>query len=237
MTTEPYLTGINLKIPLGQTVGLIGPSGSGKSTMADLIIGLIRPVSGSIFVDDKALTQDRVKAWRKHIGYVSQDTFLFNDTVRANLLWACPEASEEDMNEALRLAAADEFVYRLQDGMNTLLGDRGVRLSGGERQRLALARALLRRPSLLILDEATSNLDSESEKRIQEAVESLHGSHTTFIITHRLSTLRNADTICILENGGIVEQGSWNDLLASKGRFLGLCVIQGMEKSPQSNIF
>lgn len=230
---RPILTGINLKIPIGQTVGLIGTSGSGKSTVADILIGLIRPIKGSILVDDKVLTQDHVKAWRKLIGYVSQDTFLFNDTVSANLLWACPEASEKDMKEALRLAAADEFVYRLPDGMNTLLGDRGVRLSGGERQRLALARAILRKPALLILDEATSNLDSESERRIQEAVESLHGSHTTFIITHRLSTLRNADIICILEKGRIVEQGSWNNLLANNGRFLDLCVTQGMEKSRQ----
>ena len=225
------LEGIDLKIPVGQTVGLVGPSGSGKSTVADLLIGLMKPVKGSILVDDEILTPGIVRAWRKLIGYVSQDTFLFNDTVRSNLLWACPGASEEEMMGALRLAAADEFVSRLPEGIDTLLGDRGVRLSGGERQRLSLARAILRKPSLLILDEATSNLDSESEMRIQAAVEGLHGSLTTLVITHRLSTLRNADTIYILENGRIVEHGSWSDLVAMNGKFLNLCLTQGMEKS------
>ncbi len=224
------LEGIDLKIPVGQTVGLVGPSGSGKSTVADLLIGLIKPVKGSILVDDEILTPGIVRAWRKLIGYVSQDTFLFNDTVRSNLLWACPGASEEEMMGALRLAAADEFVSRLPEGIDTILGDRGVRLSGGERQRLSLARAILRKPSLLILDEATSNLDSESEMRIQAAVEGLHGSLTTFVITHRLSTLRNADTIYILESGRIVEHGSWSDLIAMNGKFLNLCLTQGMEK-------
>jgi ATP-binding cassette subfamily C protein len=224
------LEGIDLKIPVGQTVGLVGPSGSGKSTVADLLIGLIKPVKGLILVDDEILTPGIVRAWRKLIGYVSQDTFLFNDTVRSNLLWACPGASEEEMMGALKLAAADEFVSRLPNGMDTLLGDRGVRLSGGERQRLSLARAILRKPSLLILDEATSNLDSKSEMRIQAAVEGLHGSLTTLVITHRLSTLRNADTIYILENGRIVEHGSWSDLVAMNGKFLNLCLTQGMEK-------
>lgn len=228
------LAGIDLKIPVGQTIGLVGPSGSGKSTVADLLIGLIKPVKGSILLDGEMLTPEKIRAWRRLIGYVSQDTFLFNDTVRANLLWACPGASEEEMMEALRLAAADEFISRLPEGMDTLLGDRGVRLSGGERQRLALARAILRRPSLLILDEATSNLDSESEKRIQAAVEGLHGSLTMFVITHRLSTLRNADTIYILDDGRIVEHGSWDDLLAMNGRFLSLCLTQGMGKSQEA---
>ncbi len=228
------LEGINLNVPVGQTIGLVGPSGSGKSTAADLLMGLIKPIKGSILVDGRILTPERVRAWRRLIGYVSQDTFLFNDTVRANLLWACPGALEEEMMKALRLAAADEFVVRLPEGIDTLLGDRGVRLSGGERQRLALARAILRKPSLLILDEATSNLDSESEKRIQAAVDGLHGRLTTFIITHRLSTLRNADVIYVLEGGKIIEHGSWNELLAINGRFFDLCVTQGMGSSQKS---
>jgi len=235
----PVLSGIDIQVPVGQTVGLVGPSGSGKSTVADLLIGLIKPAQGCIQADEMKLEPERIKSWRKLIGYVSQDTFLFNDTVRANLLWACPEASEEEMMEALKLAAADGFVSRLPEGLDTLLGDRGVRLSGGERQRLALARAILRKPSLLILDEATSNLDSESEKRIQAAVEGLHGRLTTFVITHRLSTLRNADVIYVLERGKIVEHGSWDYLQAQKGRFFDLCVSQGMESwqraSPSSS--
>lgn len=229
------LTGIDLNVPVGQTVGLVGPSGSGKSTVADLLMGLIRPTNGSIQVDGEGIIPEKIRSWRRLIGYVSQDTFLFNDTVRANLLWACPGASEEEMMEALRLAAADEFVSKMPEGLDTLLGDRGVRLSGGERQRIALARAILRKPSLLILDEATSNLDSESEKRIQAAVEGLRGRLTTFIITHRLSTLRNADTIYVLERGKIAEHGSWNDLLALNGRFFDLCVTQGMESSRRSD--
>ncbi len=229
------LTGIDLNVPVGQTVGLVGPSGSGKSTVADLLMGLIRPTKGSILVDGEAIIPEKIRAWRRLIGYVSQDTFLFNDTVRANLSWACPGASEEEMMEALRLAAAEEFVSSMPEGLDTLLGDRGVRLSGGERQRIALARAILRKPSLLILDEATSNLDSESEKRIQAAVEGLRGRLTTFIITHRLSTLRSADTIYVLEMGKIAEHGSWNDLLALNGRFSDLCVTQGMESSRRSD--
>jgi len=223
------LDGIDLEIPIGQTVGLVGPSGSGKSTVADLLIGLIKPDEGSITVDGEELVSEKVRSWRRLIGYVSQDTFLFNDTVRANLLWACPEASETEMIQALKLAAADGFVSRLPQGLDTLLGDRGVRLSGGERQRLALARAILRKPSLLILDEATSNLDSESEKRIQAAVDGLHGTLTTFVITHRLSTLRNADKIYVLEGGRTVEHGSWDELLAMGGRFFELCANQGLE--------
>jgi ATP-binding cassette, subfamily C, bacterial len=238
----PVLSGIDLKVPVGQTVGLVGPSGSGKSTVADMLMGLIKPMQGAVTVDGMELLPVKFKAWRRLIGYVSQDTFLFNDTVKANLLWACPEASEEDMMKALRLAAAEEFITRLPQGLDTLLGDRGVRLSGGERQRLALARAILRRPSLLILDEATSSLDSESERRIQSAVEGLHGRLTTLIITHRLSTLRNADTIYVLEGGRIVEHGSWDDLLDMKGRFFDLCTTQGMngrredEQEPVSSI-
>jgi ATP-binding cassette, subfamily C, bacterial len=232
---SPVLSGISLRVPVGMTVGLVGPSGSGKSTIADLLIGLIKPVGGRILVDGEALSQEKIRAWRRLIGYVSQDTFLFNDTVRANLLWACPDATEEEMTEALRLAAADKFVARLTQGIDTILGDRGVRLSGGERQRLALARAILRKPSLLILDEATSNLDSESEKRIQAAVEGLHGTLTSFVVTHRLSTLQNADVIYVLEMGKIVESGSRDELLALKGRFFELCVTQGMEDSSESN--
>jgi ATP-binding cassette subfamily C protein len=218
---------VNLKVQAGKMTAVVGTSGAGKSTLADLMMGLIEPQKGEVLVDGLALTAERLDAWRNQIGYVAQETFLFNDTVRANLLWARPDATEDDLHTALRLAAADEFVARLPDGMETVLGDRGVLLSGGERQRLALARALLREPSLLILDEATSNLDSENERRIQGAIEALHGDMTIVAITHRLSTIRNADQIYVLENGRVVQQGDWNTLVVNKGRFRDLCVAQG----------
>jgi ATP-binding cassette, subfamily C, bacterial len=220
---------INLVIPVGETTAIVGPSGAGKSTLADLIMGLLAPDRGRVLVDGRPLAAGRLQAWRQQIGYVPQDTFLFHDTVRANLLWAQPSASELEVQDALRLADAEELVARLDHGLDTLVGDRGVRLSGGERQRLALARALLRRPSVLILDEATSNLDSESEARIQAAIERLHGQMTIVIITHRLSTVRRADTICVIEQGELVESGTWEQLYSNQqGRFHALCQAQAL---------
>jgi ATP-binding cassette subfamily C protein len=163
----------------------VGPSGAGKTTVADLVAGLIFPDRGRVTVDGKELTPARIGRWRERIGYVGQEPFLFHDTVRANLLWAAPGASEDDLREALRAAAAWGFVARLPHGLDTVVGDRGVRLSGGERQRLALARALLRRPDLLILDEATSNIDAGNERRIGAAVRRLRGSLAILVITHR----------------------------------------------------
>jgi ATP-binding cassette, subfamily C, bacterial len=220
---------INLTIKAAETVAIVGPSGAGKSTVADLVMGLVMPDQGHVLVDDTPLRPESIRSWRSQIGYVPQDTFLFNDTVRANLLWACPGASDEEINQALKLAAAEEFVHTLPEGMETILGDRGVRLSGGERQRLALARALLRKPSLLILDEATSALDSENERRIQSAIEGLHGRMTILVITHRLSTIRRADVIHVLERGHLVESGSWETLLTRRGRFEALARAQGIE--------
>ena len=218
---------INLTVDAGKMTAIVGTSGAGKSTLADLIMGLIEPQEGAVLIDDVPLDAERLDAWRGCIGYVAQETFLFNDTVRANLLWAYPDATEDELHTALRLAAADDFVARLPDGMETVLGDRGVRLSGGEQQRLALARALLRKPSVLILDEATSNLDSENERRIQGAIEALHGGITIVAITHRLSTIRNADIIYVLENGRVIETGDWTSLTAGgTGRFLELCKAQ-----------
>ena len=223
---------LNMTIRVGQTTAIVGPSGAGKSTIADLVMGLIVPDRGWVLVDDTPLHRERVRAWRNQIGYVQQDTFLFNDSVRANLLWARPEASEEKIWEALGLAAAEGFVSALPEGLETVLGDRGVRLSGGERQRLALARALLRNPSLLILDEATSALDSENEGRIQEAIEELHGRMTILIITHRLSAIRGADIIHVLERGRLIESGKWESLVGDHGgRFSALAraqkIVQG----------
>ncbi|MEW6636302.1 MAG: ABC transporter ATP-binding protein [Actinomycetota bacterium] len=225
----PAVRELDLTIPAGMTTAVVGPSGAGKSTVADLLIALIFPGEGRVLVDGAPLDAGRARAWRSRIGYVAQDTFLFNDTVRANLLWACPEAGEEEIREALRLAAAEEFVAGLPRGLETVLGDRGVRLSGGERQRLALARALLRRPDVLILDEATSALDSENERRIQSAIEALHGRMTILIITHRLSTIRGADAVHVLERGRLVESGTWEALAGAEGgRFNSLCRAQGI---------
>jgi ATP-binding cassette subfamily C protein len=225
----PAIRDLNLIIEAGKTTAIVGPSGAGKSTVADLVMGLIVPTRGEIRVDGVLLRTALMQSWRARIGYVAQDTFLFNDTVRANLLWAHPGASEEEIWEALELAAAKEFASELPQGLETVLGDRGVRLSGGERQRLALARALLRRPSLLILDEATSALDSENERRIRRAIEDLHGMVTMLVITHRLTTVRAADEIYVLERGRLVERGDWEQLMRKvDGRFRTLAEAQGV---------
>jgi ATP-binding cassette subfamily C protein len=222
------LVSVSLSIAAGQTTAIVGPSGSGKSTLADLLLGLIVPEQGRVLVDETPLTPDLLPSWRDQIGYVPQDSFHFHDTVRANLLWARPEASEGELWEALEIAAAG-FVARLPQGLDTVLGDRGVLLSGGERQRIALARALLRRPAILILDEATSSLDSENERRVQEAIERLHGRLTIVVITHRLTAVRATDAIHVLEAGRLVESGDWHSLLnASAGRFRVMCAAQGL---------
>jgi len=226
----PIIKDLDITIKAGQTTAIIGPSGAGKTTIADLLMGLIVPNEGSILIDEKEFIPERMKAWRKQIGYVTQDTFLFNDTARANLLWASPGSSEEEINRSLRYAAAEEFVNSLPKGLDSILGDRGVLVSGGERQRIALARALLRKPSLLILDEATSSLDSENEKRIQNAIEKLHGQMTILVISHRLSTIRDADMIHVIEDGRLVESGTWDELLAKgDGRFRALHKAQEID--------
>jgi ATP-binding cassette subfamily C protein len=226
---------VDLTINAGETTAIVGPSGAGKTTIADLVTGLIVPTQGRLLVDDLPLTPERMHAWRARIGYVAQDAFLFHDTVRANLLWARPDASEDALRQALRLAAAEDFIDAMPEGLDTVLGDRGVRLSGGERQRLALARALLREPSLLLLDEATSSLDSENERRIQGAIEQLHGQVTIVVITHRLSTIRRADVVHVLERGRLVQSGDWDRLVAQDGRFRELCRAQGIDVEPWSD--
>lgn len=225
----PAIRNLNLAIEAGKTTAIVGPSGAGKSTVADLIMGLITPDRGQVLVDGMPLAAERLGSWRHQIGYVAQDTFLFNDTIKANLLWACPKVDDEEIKQALKEAAAEEFVSESPEGLETVLGDRGVRLSGGERQRLALARALLRRPSLLILDEATSALDSENEKHVQSAIEELHGHVSVLLITHRLSTIRGADAVYVLDNGNLVESGSWSSLVSREnGRFSALCRAQDL---------
>jgi ATP-binding cassette, subfamily C, bacterial len=228
-SVAPVLRGVDLTIPVGRTVAIVGPSGAGKSTIADLVMGLMLPGSGRITVDSTPLNPARALSWREGIGYVAQDTFLFHDTVRANLLWARPGATENELRGALRKAAADEFVARLPQGIDTIVGDRGATLSQGERQRLALARAILRQPRLLVLDESTNSLDSENEAKILGAIEHMQGGITTVLIAHRLSTIRWADLIYVIEDGRVVESGDWTTLSARlDGRFRSWCVAQGL---------
>ena len=233
----PVIYDLDLLLAAGQTIAVVGPSGAGKSTIADLLMGLLVPDRGQVLIDGMALSPAKIRSWREQVGYVAQDSFLFHDTVRANLLWACPGATDVDLKHALQMAAA-EFVFELPEGLDTILHDRGGRLSGGERQRLALARALLRHPSLLILDEATSNLDSENERLIQSTIDHLHGRLTILVIAHRLSTIRRADMIYVLEQGCLVESGTWGTLLANpKGRLSALGKAQGIQQEAPTPIF
>jgi ATP-binding cassette, subfamily C, bacterial len=210
----PAIADLDVTIEAGSTTAIVGVSGAGKSTLADLVLGLLTPNRGRVLIDDVALDPAHLSAWRGQIGYVAQDTFLFHDTVRANMRWACPDATDDEILDAFRQAAADRFVAALPQGLDTVLGDRGMRLSGGERQRLALARALLRKPSLLILDEATSALDSDNERLVLQSIQALHGRVAIVLISHRLSTLRGADRVYVLDDGRVVESGSWDGLLA-----------------------
>jgi ATP-binding cassette subfamily C protein len=205
------LEDLSLTIAAGKVTAIVGSSGAGKSTVADLINGLLSPDTGRVLIDGAELTPQAARAWRRHVGYVAQDTVLFHDSVRANLHWANPDASEPEMRESLRLAAA-EFVFELPQGLDTTVGDRGMLLSHGQRQRIALARALLRKPGLLILDEATSSLDFDNEKRILDAIDQLKGRATVLLIAHRVSAIQRADMIYVVENGSVAESGDWQSL-------------------------
>ncbi len=205
---QAAVEGVNFRIPARQTTALVGRSGAGKSTIADLVLGLLSPTGGRVLVDGAPLEDALLQRWRKAIGYVPQEPFLFHETIRANLLWAKPDATTEDLQAVLRTAAAEDFISRLPNGLDSVVGDRGVRLSGGERQRLTLARALLRKPTLLLLDEATSSLDNENERSVKDAIDLLHGELTIVVIAHRLSTVQTADQVVVLADGRVVETGS-----------------------------
>jgi subfamily B ATP-binding cassette protein MsbA len=223
---DPVLRDINLRIEKGKTLALVGGSGAGKSTLVDLIPRLYDPDNGAIYYDGVDLRAFTLRSLRDRIAVVSQSTFIFNDTVRANIAYGSPEATDADIEEAARLANADEFIANMRHGFDTVLGDRGIRLSGGQRQRIAIARALLRNPELLILDEATSNLDSISEQLVQQSLERLMAGRTVIAIAHRLSTIENADWVAVLEGGEIVEQGPYNALLERRGHLWSYHSIQ-----------
>ena len=207
---------INFTIPANKMTAIVGSSGAGKSTLVDIIMGLNQPEQGGVFIDDTPVSDNNLLSFRRGISYVPQDPFLFNVSVKDNLQMGESHFAEEDIWNALEKANADFFVKRLPQGLNTVVGDRGIRLSGGERQRLVLARALLRRPSILVLDEATSALDAENESKIQEVIENLKNSMTIIIIAHRLSTIRNADQMIVLNQGKIIQKGSYNQLATKK---------------------
>ena len=216
---EKALCGVNLNWPAGTSLALVGPSGSGKSSLADLLLGLYEPTSGSIFVDNICLKKLKKESWRNQLGVVSQDTLLFNTSVRENLLFAKPDATDSEIVEAIHSADAIEFTQRLPQGLDTLIGERGFMLSGGQRQRLAIARALLRKPAILILDEATSALDTNAEQAVQATLDALPSGGTRLIIAHRLSTIKNADQIAVLDKGKVVEVGSHDELILKRGLY------------------
>ncbi|MCS7234275.1 MAG: ABC transporter ATP-binding protein/permease [Synergistetes bacterium] len=224
---ELILRDINLKVKPGEVIGVVGPSGSGKTTLVDLIPRFYDPTEGVVLIDSIDIRKVKLDSLRRQIGIVSQDTVLFATTVRENIAYGKPNATFEEIVQAAKIANAHDFIMKLPNGYDTIVGERGVTLSGGERQRIAIARAILGNPRILVFDEATSALDSESEKLVQEALERVMKGRTTFFVAHRLSTLRCADRIIVLNDGRIVEEGSHEELLKKRGLYWRLYVLQG----------
>jgi ABC-type multidrug transport system fused ATPase/permease subunit len=216
---QPALQGASVQVAPGQTVALVGASGAGKTTFISLLLGFYRPSAGQVLVDDVPLEQYQTKGVRGQMAVVAQESILLAGTIRSNVLYGRPDASAADLEKACRLACAWDFIHELPQGLDSEVGDRGVKLSGGQKQRLAIARALLRDPRILILDEATSALDSHSERAFQQALENLRTQRTTFVIAHRLSTVKNADLLLVFEQGRIVERGTHQELLGRGGAY------------------
>ncbi|MGF1493670.1 MAG: ABC transporter ATP-binding protein [Microcoleaceae cyanobacterium] len=225
-TNTLVLEDINLFVPRGTTLALVGGSGAGKSTLADLVPRFYDPSKGSIQIDQTDLRDFDIQSVRRAMGIVSQDTFLFNASVRDNIAYAVPEASDEEILRATERANAYEFIGKLSEGFDTMIGDRGVLLSGGQRQRISIARALLQDPEILILDEATSALDTVSERLVQDAIDNLSRDRTTIVIAHRLSTVEKADQIAVMEKGQVIELGTHDELLRKGGQFAKLYSLQ-----------
>jgi len=227
---SPVLEGINLEIMENEMVALVGPSGVGKTTLAALIPRFYDPVRGSIKIDGIDIKNIKLRDLRANISMVLQDVFLFNGTIRDNIAYGKPDASLEEIQEAAKIACVHDFIMSLPDGYNTVVGERGLRLSGGQKQRISIARSVLRNAPILIMDEATSAVDTETEREIQEAIQKIAGSRTLIVIAHRLSTVRRADKIVVLENGRIVEQGRHEELLAKRGLYAHLCEVQTIKE-------
>ncbi len=225
-SNKSVLSGIHFQTEPGMVTALVGPSGAGKSTIIGLIAAFYTPSSGRILIDDVDLATVRLDSYRTQLGVVLQETFLFDGTIRENVAFACPDASEEKVIAACRIARVDEFAETFEKKYNTLVGERGVKLSGGQKQRVSIARAIVANPRILILDEATSSLDSQSEALIQEGLQYLMVGRTTFVIAHRLSTIRSADQILVLETGSIVERGTHDSLYAKRERYYDLYTKQ-----------
>ena len=223
---KEVLHDVNFHVPAGSVVALVGSSGSGKSTIAGLAASFLTPQQGMVTIDGQDLSKIELNSFRQYLGVVLQDDFLFEGTIRENILFPRPDATEEDLQAAVNTAYVDEFTDRFEEGLDTLIGERGIKLSGGQRQRIAIARAVLADPKILILDEATSNLDTESEALIQKSLAELTKGRTTFVIAHRLSTIRKADQILVIENGRIAERGSHEELIDREGRYYHLFTYQ-----------
>jgi ABC-type multidrug transport system fused ATPase/permease subunit len=217
---------ISFQVPAGSVVALVGSSGSGKSTIAGLAASFLTPQSGKVTIDGTDLSKVKLSSYRKHLGVVLQDDFLFEGTIRQNIMFPRPDATEQELLQAVSAAYVNEFTDRFEIGLETVIGERGIKLSGGQRQRIAIARAILANPKILILDEATSNLDTESEALIQKSLATLTRGRTTLVIAHRLSTIRRADQILVIEKGRIVEEGSHEQLISTEGRYHNLYTYQ-----------
>jgi len=226
---DPTLKNINLKIEKGQTIALVGQSGSGKTTIANLLPRFYEFQKGEILLDGKSVRDYSILDLRKLMGIVTQESILFNDSVRNNIAFGMPEASQEQILAAAKIANAHEFIEKLEEGYDTNIGDSGSRLSGGQKQRMSIARAILKNPPILILDEATSSLDTESERMVQEAISKLMENRTSLVIAHRLSTIQNADEICVIQDGEIIERGKHDDLINTNGAYKKLQDMQAFK--------